>query len=148
MMDYNIRHGHTYLYFKKTPLYPFGYGLSYTTFRYSRLRVSAPSLKQGGEVTVSVDVANSGLRDGEEVVQLYVRFPNSKVERPVKQLSGFERVSIPRGHSRTVRIPLKASSLAYWDETKNGWSTEPGKVQVFVGASSADERLTTSIRVE
>jgi len=148
MMDYNIRHGRTYLYFKKTPLYPFGYGLSYTTFRYSKLRVSAPSLKQGGEVTVSVDVANSGLRDGEEVVQLYVRFPNSKVERPLKQLSGFERVSIPRGQTRTVSIPLKASSLAFWDETRNGWSTEPGTVQVFVGASSADERLSTSIRVE
>ena len=147
MMDYNIRHGRTYLYFKKTPLYPFGYGLSYTTFRYSKLRVSAPSLKQGGEVTVSVDVANSGLRDGEEVVQLYVRFPNSKVERPLKQLGGFERVSIPRGQTRTVSIPLKASSLAYWDETRNAWSTEKGTVQVFVGASSADERLSTSVPV-
>jgi beta-glucosidase len=88
------------------------------------------------------------LRDGEEVVQLYVRFPNSKVERPLKQLSGFERVSIPRGQTRTVSIPLKASSLAYWDETRNAWSTEKGTVQVFVGASSADERLSTSIRVE
>ena len=94
-----------------------------------------------------MDVANSGLRDGDEVVQVYVRFPGSKVERPLKQLSGFERVSIPRGQSRTVKVPLKASSLAYWDETRNAWSTELGPVEVFVGGSSADERLSTSIRV-
>jgi beta-glucosidase len=147
MMDYNIRHGRTYLYFKGKPLYPFGYGLSYTTFRYSNLRVSAESLKAGGEIDLSVDVTNTGTRDGHEVVQVYVRFPSSKVERPIKQLSGFERVSIPHGQTRTVRVPLKASSLAYWDEMRNGWTTEPGQVRVFVGGSSADERLSTSIAV-
>ncbi len=147
MMDYNIRHGRTYLYFKEKPLYPFGYGLSYTTFRYSNLRVSAPVLKPGGEVSVSVDVTNTGARDGDEVVQLYVRFSRSKVERPLKELRGFDRVSIPHGQTRTVRVPLKASTLAYWDEIRNGWSTEPGPVQVFVGGSSADERLSASIRV-
>jgi beta-glucosidase len=136
MMDYNIRHGRTYLYFKGKPLYPFGYGLSYTTFQYSKLRVG---------LDVSVDVTNTGMRDGDEVVQLYARFPKSKVERPLKQLIGFERVSIPRGQTRTVHIPLKASSLAYWDEVRNGWSTETGTVEVFVGGSSADERLSTSV---
>jgi beta-glucosidase len=140
MMDYNIRHGRTYLYFKgKPPLYPFGYGLSYTTFRYSNLRVG---------LDVSVDVTNSGLRDGDEVVQLYVRFPKSKVERPLKQLAGFERVSIPRGQTRTVHIPLKASALAYWDEARNAWSTETEPIEILVGGSSADERLSTSIRVD
>src|SRR5450631_2291466 len=108
-------------YFKGKPLYSFGYGLSYTTFRYANLRVG---------LDVSVDVTNSGMRDGDEVVQLYVRFPKSKVERPLKQLCGFERVSIPRGQTRTVHIPLKASSLAYWDETRNAWSTEKGTVEI------------------
>jgi len=147
MMDYNIRHGRTYLYFKGKPLYPFGYGLSYTKFQYANLQVSAPTLKAGGEVNVSVDVANTGERDGDEVVEVYARVSGSKVERPLKQLIGFERVAIPRGKTRTVRIPLKASSLAYWDETRNGWSTEPGPVQVFVGKSSADEQLSATIRV-
>ena len=148
MMDYNIRHGRTYLYFKGKPLYPFGYGLSYTTFQYSRLRISAPSLRKRGEVEVAVDITNTGTRDGDEVMQVYVGFSGSKVARPLKQLTGFKRVSIPSGRTRTVWVPLKGSALAYWDETQNGWLTETGPVQVFVGGSSADERLSTSIRVE
>jgi beta-glucosidase len=148
MMDYNIRHGRTYLYFKGKPLYPFGYGLSYTTFQYSRLRISAPSLPKRGEVEVAVDITNTGTRDGDEVMQVYVGFSGSKVARPLKQLTGFKRVSIPSGRTRTVWVPLKGSALAYWDETQNGWLTETGPVQVFVGGSSADERLSTSIRVE
>jgi beta-glucosidase len=120
-MDYNIRHGRTYLYFKGKPLYPFGYGLSYTTFQYSRLRMSAPILKKRGEVLVVVDVTNTGTRDGDEVVQVYVRFPGSKVERPLKELAAFQRVKIPHGRTQTV--------------------------QVFVGGSSADERLSKSIPV-
>ena len=147
MMDYNIRHGRTYLYFKGKPLYPFGYGLSYTTFQYSRLRMSAPRLGKRGEVLVVVDVTNAGTRDGDEVVQVYVRFSGSKVERPLKELAGFQRVSIPHGRTQTVWIPLKASALAYWDETRNAWSTETGPVQIFVGGSSADERLSKSIPV-
>jgi beta-glucosidase len=86
MMDYNIRNGRTYMYFRGTPLYPFGYGLSYTSFKYSNLRTSAPALAPGGQVTVSVDVTNTGTRDGDEVVQLYVSYPNSKVSRPLKEL--------------------------------------------------------------
>ena len=147
MMDYNIRHGRTYLYFNGKPLYPFGYGLSYTTFQYSRLRISAPRLRKRAEVEVVVDVTNTGTRDGDEVVQVYVRFAGSKVARPLKELAGFKRVSIPRGATRTVWVPLKGSALAYWDETRNAWSTETGPVQIFVGGSSADERLSTSIPV-
>jgi beta-glucosidase len=147
MMDYNIRHGRTYLYFNGKPLYPFGYGLSYTTFQYSRLRISAPRLRKRAEVEVVVDVTNTGTRDGDEVVQVYVRFSGSKVARPLKELAGFKRVSIPRGATRTVWVPLKGSALAYWDETRNAWSTETGPVQIFVGGSSADERLSTSIPV-
>src|ERR1039458_5802667 len=82
-------------------------GLSYTTFQYSRLRISAPRLRKRAEVEVVVDVTNTGTRDGDEVVQVYVRFSGSKVARPLKELAGFKRVSIPRGATRTVWVPLQ-----------------------------------------
>ena len=96
MMDYNIRHGRTYMYFKGEPLYPFGFGLSYTTFRYANLKLSAPRLASGGTLEVSVDLTNTGTRAGDEVVQLYVKHPHSKVDRPHQQLAGFARVTLIR----------------------------------------------------
>ena len=96
MMDYDLRHGRTYMYFEGEPLFPFGYGLSYTTFAYSGLRTSAPRMGPDGEVTVSVDVKNTGARAGDEVVQLYVRHEGSKVERPRKELRGL-RARLPPG---------------------------------------------------
>ena len=103
MMDYDIRHGRTYMYFQGEPQYAFGYGLSYTTFAYANLRTSAPSLARGGAIDVSVDVTNTGSRAGDEVVQLYVRYPESKVERPLKQLRGFQRVTLAPGETRDRR---------------------------------------------
>jgi beta-glucosidase len=147
MMDYNLRHGRTYMYFQGDPLYPFGYGLSYTRFRYSNLRTSASSMKTDGKVTLSVDVANTGAMDGDEVVQLYVRHPSSKVERPNKELRGFQRVTIPRGQKRTVTLTLEARSLAYWDEAQARWAVEASPVQMLVGGSSADLKLEKTIRV-
>ena len=94
MMDYDIRKGRTYMYFKGQPLYPFGFGLSYTTFEYSNLRDSAPSVNAAGEVSVSVDVRNTGAVAGDEVVQLYVKHVDSAVERPARELRGFERISL------------------------------------------------------
>ena len=111
MMDYNIRHGRTYMYFKGEPLYPFGYGLSYTTFNYSNLKTSTGTLGKDGTVTVSVDVQNSGKVAGEEVVQLYVKHLQSKVERPLRELRGFRRVAIQPGQTRTVELALPANSL-------------------------------------
>jgi beta-glucosidase len=116
MMDYNIRDGRTYMYFKGEPLYPFGYGLSYTTFKYSNLRTSSPNLAKDGAITVSVDVTNTGARAGDAVVQLYVKHLQSKVERPRQELKGFQRVTIQPNQTRTVQIPLKASTLAWWNE--------------------------------
>ena len=147
MMDYNIRHGRTYMYAKEEPLYPFGYGLSYTTFRYANLRASAEELKAGGEITLSVDVTNTGARDGDEVVEFYVRHLGSKVERPLRELKGFGRINIPRGATRTVTVPLKADSLAYWDETANKFVVETEPVEILVGASSADIRLRKTVQV-
>ena len=129
------------------PLYPFGYGLSYTTFQYANLRTSAGRLKADGEITVSVDVTNTGARDGDEVVQLYVRHLGSKVERPLRELKGFGRVNIPRGQTRTVSVPLKAESLAYWNEGQNKFVVEPEPVEILAGASSADIRLRKTIAV-
>ena len=148
MMDYNIRHGRTYMYLKSAPLYPFGYGLSFTSFKYANLRTSSDALKTNGEVTCTVDVTNSGTRDGDEVVQMYVRHLGSRMERPIKELKGFERVAISHGQTRTVAMRLKASDLAYWDETANRWSVEAERVEIQFGASSADVRATKTIRVE
>ena len=147
MMDYDIRHGRTYMYFKGEPLYPFGYGLSYTTFEYSNLRTSAPQPGPGGAITVSVDVKNSGDRPGEEVVQLYVRHIESKVQRPGKELRGFKRVALQPGARKTVELPLPTKSLAYWDVERHAFALESGKVELLAGSSSADIRLKTSITV-
>jgi beta-glucosidase len=147
MMDYDLRHGRTYMYFKGEPLFPFGYGLSYTTFAYSGLKASAPRLSPDGEITVSVDVKNTGSRAGDEVVQLYVRHEGSKVERPLEELRGFERVALQAGETKTVRMPLKAASLAYWDEKAGRFVVEEGTVRLAVGASSSDPGLETTVVV-
>jgi beta-glucosidase len=147
MMDYNIRKGRTYMYFKGQPLYPFGYGLSYTTFKYSNLRTSAETVGGKGQITVSVTVQNSGTRLGDEVVQLYVQHVGSAVERPIKQLRGFKRIALKPGESQTVQIPLKGSDLAYWDAAKQSWVVENDKVKIMVAASSADVRLDKTIDV-
>ena len=147
MMDYNIRNNRTYMYFKSQPLYPFGYGLSYTTFAYTNLRTSASRLAKDGQVTVSVNVRNTGKRDGQEVVQLYVKHMGSKVERPIEELKGFERVALKAGETKTVRIALKAKDLAYWDAQTKQWVVEDEKVNLMVGASSAGVKLQQTINV-
>lgn len=147
VMDYNIRNGRTYMYFKDTPLYPFGYGLSFSTFQYSNFRVSSELLPHDGHITISADIKNTGKYDGDEVVQLYVRFIDSKVERPQKQLKGFVRTHIKAGETKTVRITLKAEDLAYWNEKNHTFIVETGKVELQLGASSADIRLKKTITV-
>ena len=147
MPDYDIRHGRTYMYFKGKPLYPFGYGLSYTTFRFANLRTDSSSLARDGRITVSVDVSNTGKVAGDAVPQLYVRYPGSKVERPALQLAGFSRVRVEPGRTKTVRIPLKASQLAYWDAAHSEMVVEQGPVQLMVGASSAEIVLRKDVRV-
>jgi beta-glucosidase len=147
MMDYDIRHGRTYMYFKGEPLYPFGYGLSYTTFKYSKLRLSADHISKGGTVAVSVDVTNAGQRDGDAVVQLYATHLKSKVDRPIKQLEAFKRVNVMAGQTKTVELPLAAQALAYWDTPEHKWELEKDKVSLAVGDSSADSKLAKIISV-
>jgi beta-glucosidase len=148
MMDYNIRDGRTYMYFKGEPLYPFGYGLSYTTFKYSNLRTSSSQLAKDGTITVSIDVTNTGSLAGDAVVQLYVEHMASKVTRPREELKGFKRVTLQPSETRTVEIPLKASTLAWWDQSLPGFRVEAEPVRVMVGNSSSDIQLSAVVHVQ
>lgn len=146
MLDYDIRHGRTYMYLRNLPLYPFGHGLSYTTFAYSNMRASA-LLPAGGSMTVSVDVKNTGRRAGEEVVQMYVKHLDSSVARPLKELKGFARVFLKPGETKTVSLPLKHEQLAYWSADVRSFRVEGDTVQIMVGGSSADIRQSQFTRV-
>ena len=145
--EYDITKGFTYMYVNGDPLFPFGHGLSYTTFKYSGIKLSADKIKADGQVNVSVDVTNSGKRAGDEVVQLYVHEEKSSVKVPVKELRGFQRISLQPGEKQTVAFTLPAAKLAIWDETTHGFVVEPGAFDVMVGASSADIRLKDQINV-
>jgi beta-glucosidase len=147
MMDYNIRDGRTYMYFKGKPLYPFGYGLSYTSFEYSNLKTSAEQIGADGEITVSVDVRNSGSRAGDEVVQMYVSHVGSKVERPIEELKGFQRLRLDPGKKTTVRLRLRAVDLAYWSVEKGAWDVETDQINVQIGSSSADIKLKKTVGI-
>jgi beta-glucosidase len=147
MMDYDIRHGRTYLYFKGTPLYSFGYGLSYATFQYANLRVTPNRLSTNGSINISVEVKNAGARAGEEVVQLYVRHLNSSVERPQIELKGFTRIPLQAGEKRLVQMTLPAARLAYWHAGNHRFEVEPDKLEIEVGGSSSDLRLRKKVQV-
>jgi beta-glucosidase len=142
MMDYDIRHGRTYMYFRGEPQFAFGFGLSYTTFSLANLTVSQNAIGLSGETTVSVDVANTGTRDGDEVVQVYARAVGSAVERPAKKLVGFSRVTIAAGQTRRVDIPIRGADLAYWDAGGHAWALERARLELMVGNSSSDAALT------
>lgn len=142
MMDYDIRHGRTYMYSQKAPLYPFGFGLSYTRFSYANLRLSKNSINITGKTVVSLDVTNTGKRDGEEVVQIYIKGNDGNL-----RLKGFKRVAIESGKTSTVSIDLNGEELAVWDEESGHFAISPGDVEIMAGASSADIRLTTTLQL-
>ncbi len=148
MLEYNIRDGRTYLYDKHIPLFPFGYGLSYTTFAYSDLRMDKTPVKEGEMVNITFQLKNTGNYDSDEVVQLYASFPGSKVERPAKALKAFQRIFVPKGQSVKITLPLKTSDLTYWDTDKKAFTLEPGMVKFFVGGSSVDQRLAGKFTVK
>ena len=147
MMDYDLRHGRTYLYSTKKPLYAFGHGLSYTTFRYSGMRVSSDRLAANGAISITATVTNTGSRDGDTVVQLYVRHLDSVVARPLRELKGFQRVLLKPGEHRDVVFPLAAKDVAYWDAAQHAWKVEPDRLSLGIGSASDSIAVTRQIRV-
>ena len=143
-VEYGYYHGYT-LAEKKgwEPRYPFGHGLSYTTFAYANLALDTQEAKEDGTVTAAVDVTNTGSRTGEEIVQLYVGFPGSRVDRPLKLLRGFEKVPLAPGETKRVSLPLKVKDLAYYDVGAKTWLVERLEYAVFVGGSSRPSDLLT-----
>jgi beta-glucosidase len=128
----------------KQPLYPFGYGLSYTTFSFANLH--APSTASSGStVAVSFDVTNSGKVAGAEVAQLYVSDPSTKVQRPERELKGFEKVRLAPGETKHVTLNLDARAFSYWSETTHKWTIDPGKFVILVGDSSENTPLHAEI---
>jgi beta-glucosidase len=148
-VEYGYYHGYTLVEKqRRAPRYPFGHGLSYTTYTYANLALDAAELRADGVVRASVDVTNTGLRAGEEVVQLYAGFPGAAVDRPVKLLRGFEKVALAPGETTRVTIAVRAADLAYYDPDSRRWAVEPGEHPVYVGPSSrAADLLTAPLRV-
>jgi beta-glucosidase len=147
IMDYNLLHGRTYLYSKEKPLYAFGFGLSYTTFAYQGLALSAPSIPADGAVQVSVQVKNTGTRASDEVVQMYIQHLGSAVPRPRLELKGFKRVHIEPGTAQTVTMELKAHDLAYWDTPNHAWRVEKERVRILAGGSSDDLPVSANLDI-
>jgi beta-glucosidase len=127
------------------PLFPFGYGLSYTTFEYSNLRLSAERFSPDEALEVSVDVSNTGERAGSEVVQLYVSDEQPSLARPPKELKRFAKIALAPGETRTVTFSLDRRAFAYWDDLSHRWVAEAGDFTILLGSSSADIRLTAGV---
>lgn len=132
---------------KMDVLYPFGHGLSYTTFAYSNLKLSADSIKDTETLTVTVDVTNTGKIAGKEVVQLYISDPESSVFRPIRELKGFEKVELAPGETKTVSFNLDKRAFAYWSIEIHDWYVESGAFEVQIGRSSRDIELTAKVNV-
>ena len=147
--DYDITKGRTYWFFDKEPLYPFGYGLSYTTFKYSNLTVNAKEFSNAKdmEILVSLDVSNTGQVGGDEVVQLYVKDIESSVIQPEKELRGFKRISIAAGETKTVQLQLSYDDFTFWNKNTGDFDIEEGKFEIQVGGSSQDIRLSERIEI-
>ena len=146
--EYDITKGFTYMYVKGEPLYPFGHGLSYTTFAYSDFKAPTESIRPDGKLDISLNVKNTGDRAGDEVVQLYVRALKPSVTRPAKELRGFQRITLSPGSEKTVNFTVPAAKLAYYDEGKKAFVVEPGEYEIMAGASSSDIRTKATVTVQ
>ena len=148
ILDYDIiTNDATYQYYRGTPLYPFGHGLSYASFDYSNLDVSHTSAAAGDQVTITVWVTNIGQRAGSEVAQLYTHQQVSRVKQPLRRLRAFEKVRLQPGESRLVSFTLDVAGLSFWDVTSNRFVVETARHKILVGRSASDIRLTGTLPV-
>jgi beta-glucosidase len=144
-IEYGYYHGYKLMDKERyEPAFPFGFGLSYTTFSYSNLKIDKNTLTSDSEIQVSIDVSNTGNIAGEEVVQMYVGYKNSSVDRPIKELKGFRKIFLNQGETKTVIINLKAKDLAYYNTDRQEWVIEKIEYLIFVGPSSRTEDLLTA----
>ena len=135
--------GRTYMYYNGPVSYPFGYGLSYTTFRFSHLHISKRTPTADDTIRASVDVTNTGSRDGNEIVQMYVNTPNAapSLERPIKRLEGFQKVFLAAGQTKTVTLPIKIADLAFYNDTDKRFEVDQGSYGIQISTSSADSDI-------
>jgi beta-glucosidase len=145
--DYSMAN-RTYRYFRGTPLYPFGYGLSYSQFKYSGLQSDKKVYKKGDQIKLSLTVGNQGKYAGDEVVQCYVKGPAALKRAPIKSLKGIQRIHFKVGESKQIHITLAVQDLQYWDLTKKRYTVHPGPYDILIGSSSADIRLKKSIIIK
>jgi beta-glucosidase len=156
--DYDIRKGRTYMFpsYKNEkgeitsvkPLYPFGFGLSYTSFKYSNLKLSSGKIDKNGLLTITMEVKNTGKSAGDEVVQLYIQNINPGVQRPAQQLAGFERITLKPGESKQTEFAIPAKDLATWDLAEKAFVVNTGQYNVLIGSSSADIRLKGKFEIK
>jgi beta-glucosidase len=145
--EYDITKGFTYMYLKGKPLFAFGHGLSYTSFKYGKLELSDRRIAPDGQVTASINITNTGQREGDEVVQLYVHEAKPSVPRPAKELRGFRRLHLKPGETQRVAITVPAAKLAFYDQSRHAFYVKPGPFEVMIGASSEDIRATAGLEV-
>jgi beta-glucosidase len=147
--DYDISKNRTYMYLQDDPQFPFGFGLSYTNFTYSNITLNETAASDGEEVLVSLDVTNAGQVAGDEVVQIYVNRTETSAydHRAALQLRGFERVTIAKGATIHVSIPVKVSDLKVWDPSTRAWVLEPGTYEIMAGASAKNILLATPLSI-
>jgi len=145
MNDYNIFNNRTYMYSTAQPMYPFGFGLSYTSFSYANLSMTPSVLHPGDTLRATVDVTNDGKRSGDEISQLYIHDRDASVKVAAKQLKGFCRTTLKPGETKTVEFRMPYDELSFWDIKTHSFVVEPGEFDIMVGTSSADIRLSGSI---
>ncbi len=147
--DYDIiNHPRTYMYFEKPVLYPFGYGLSYTTFKYSSLKLNADKINKDGEIEIQCAVQNTGKYKGDEVVQVYVHDIEASVKVPFRQLKRFKRITLEPNEEKTLSFKIPASELSFYSIRSNNFKVEPGEFEIQIGSSSQDIRLRKKFIVE
>ncbi|HEV7928000.1 MAG TPA: glycoside hydrolase family 3 C-terminal domain-containing protein [Verrucomicrobiae bacterium] len=145
--EYDITKGFTYMYLQGQPLFAFGHGLSYTKFSYGKLKLSERRITPEGQLTAAIDITNSGQREGDEVVQLYVHERKPVVKRPAEELRGFQRIHLKPGESKKVTFIVPGEKLAFYDETIHAFRVNPGPFQILVGAASDDIRAKAGLLV-